>query len=655
MIAYRDPRRNAVLTEKRKATLMEKYGVDNVSKLSDVKAKISASARDRESYLEEKSARLADKRRNHSPIIRKCAICGLEFEASGSQSICKRSHYRTCVICGKKFECNLTSSSTQTCSRACQAQLRKTTVTSTQRICEYCGKPFYSASSTAKYCEGPHYKKCVICGAEFEITSDVLGSKYAPSTCSEACKQKLIVQTNLSKYGAEHASQLPESRAHNRDKALQNADKTKNTNLERYGYPFAVQHPSIRKKLSEKTSDPEVIAKTRATTLERYGVSYVMQSPEIARLHSNSQFQTEAMDGTRVDSSWERDVYNFLLRNGIDFKYNTYSIPFQYNGSEHVTHIDFKIGDLLLEVKGSHLLEGTYSDAPGVIPIDVKLQLYREHHVVVVTDDTCRNMFGHPNSLESNGLKYLNKCPNPLIGVDVTLFNNPAFPYADDRPPCFYKVKVDGKPSSLTAFYDDLIRWKMILNRIQYTGGFIDAKQVLTAMNVTRTCKQPSWFSKTLAKQVIQDYCTSTTIVDPFAGWGMRHDAAIELGREYVGSDLNAELVQWHQEHGRNITLADAKTFRYNQECSVFICPPYSDPKTGRCFEDYSFEGFDSSAKSLSQCDWLKIVMNNVPNASEYVMVCKIVDDDFKDNIVQTIENKSHFGTNYEYVVVVNR
>lgn len=97
---------------------------------------------------------------------------------------------------------------------------------------------------------------------------------------------------------------------------------------------------------------------------------------------------------------------------------------------------------------------------------------------------------------------------------------------------------------------------------------------------------------------------SSNTIVDPFAGWGARSDAAKKLGKTYIGCDLNLELVKWHIDCGRtNISLGNAVDFKFSDTCSVFICPPYSDPSTGRCFEDYNFEGFDESAKSMSQCD----------------------------------------------------
>lgn len=651
-ILLNNPERQKGINAKRDATVKMKYGVSNVNELKDVRNKISRSKTDKEAYFEEKAA---DIEANKKPVLRLCRLCGEEFVASeGGSWICSKDHYRECAVCGKQFVFNKASNVRNTCSQTCQLKLIQQNMKEEEKVCAYCGKKFKTIWRLAQYCGGPHYKKCEICGKEFAVV--VINSvDNLPRTCSNECRQILIEKTNLERYGVKYYVQTPEAREFLHNKSKEKEEQRKETNLEKFGYPYPTQNPVIRKKLSQAASSPEVIAKTRATTQEKYGVNYVMQSAEFARKHSNSQFHQVTCDGTRVDSRWEALIYNFLKRNNINFEYNTYSIEFEYNGSKHVTHIDFKIGDLLLEVKGSHLLEGAFSDAPGVVPIDVKIDLYKKYHVIVVTDSSCRDKFSKPNSSESNGLKYLDKCPEPLIGVDIELFDQPNFPYSDDRPPCFYDVKVDGSLSSFEAFYDEKLRWKMILNRINYTGGFIDAKQILTAMNVTRTCKQPSWFSKKLACDIIRKYCTSNTIVDCFAGWGMRHDAAIELEKKYVGIDFNNELVKWHQQHNRDIQFGDANEFKFNDECSVFICPPYSDPETGRCFEDYNFDGFDSSAKALSQCDWLRIVMNNVPNAKEYVMVCKIIDPGFEKYVVETIENKSHFGINNEYILVISK
>lgn len=318
-------------------------------------------------------------------------------------------------------------------------------------------------------------------------------------------------------------------------------------------------------------------------------------------------------------------IYNFCTRNDIVIN----------NCDDNL--VDFVIDNLKFAVLSNCELKIIVQDTE-------QLNLYKKNHIVIITEKSSSMLFGKPNSYQSNGFKYEKKCPNPLIGVDISLFDNPQFPYRDDRPKCFYDVKVSGQLSSYQAFMNEKIRWKMIVNRILYSGGFIDNVQVLSALNISRTCKQPSWFSVSFAEHIIATYVTSNTIVDPFAGWGARCDAACKLHKNYIGVDANADLVDWHHSKNRNnISLGDAKTFKYDGECSVFICPPYRD------VEVY----FDSQDNDLSQCDWLKIVMQNVPNAKEYIMVCKVIDEGWEKYIVETKTNKSHFGTNNEYVICV--
>lgn len=393
----------------------------------------------------------------------------------------------------------------------------------------------------------------------------------------------------------------------------------------------------------------------------REKLSYAQQhlSPEIYKQkilkdrqtkHKNNSFRNaSANDGKHFDSNYEVIVYEFCRRNHIPLQ-TQIPIRFEYNGKEHITFIDFKIDNYLFECKGGHLLLDVFGKQP--IPIEVKLDVYTKNHVILITDKLGNQIIPKPNSSESNGLKYLNKCSNPLIGIDIDLFKNPQIPYREDRPKCFYDVRVDGKPSVSEAWQDELLRWKMIKNRIDYVGGFIDNKQILTAMNVTRNCKQPSWFSKQYAKELIQKYITTNIILDPFAGWGTRCDACKELGIKYYGWDLNKELVDWHKEKGRlfetgnGIKYGDANNIKTDREnCSVFICPPYTD------FEQY-FKGQDLKT---TQCEWLQIVMNNIPNAKEYLMVCKVVDKGWEKYIVEEKINKSHLGTNKEYVLLIKQ
>ena len=145
---------------KRKATVLKKYGVDNVSKIEGVRTKIAESKSNSEKYNVAKMQAVSVAKANKSPIIRNCVICGKEFEATGSQTTCQGPHIRKCKICGKEFEYKHISDKRTTCSRECWSLLRKKSLASIKRICAFCGKEFYSESNTAKYCSEKHCKKC---------------------------------------------------------------------------------------------------------------------------------------------------------------------------------------------------------------------------------------------------------------------------------------------------------------------------------------------------------------------------------------------------------------------------------------------------------------------------------------------------------------
>ena len=416
-------------------------------------------------------------------------------------------------------------------------------------------------------------------------------------------------------------------------------NKKKNTFLKNYGVKNIFCLPKFQKEKQEKY-------------LKKTGAKNPAQVLEIRKkMVKNAKNSKSKINSIKFESTYERDFYDYCLRNKIEIQNRQIPIEYEYNGEKHITFIDFEVDGYLIECKGGRLLSGIFDYATNA-PIEVKLDIYRKNNVIIITDKKGSEYIPKSNSKESNGLKYLDKCPYPLIGIDIELFRNPEFPYRDDRPKCFYSVKVDNKLSALEAWTDETLRWKMIKNRINYVGGFINNKSILTAMNVTRTCKQPSWFDKKYAKDLIRKYITSDIILDPFAGWGTRCDAAKELNKKYYGWDLNKELVDWHHQKGRlfdtgcGIEYGDANNIKtIREDCSVFICPPYTN------FEIY----FENQDLKTTQCEWLQIVMNNIPNAKEYLMVCKVVDKEWEKYVIEEKINKSHLGINKEYVLLIKK
>ena len=125
------------------------------------------------------------------------------------------------------------------------------------------------------------------------------------------------------------------------------------------------------------------------------------------------------------------------MKNIVREFFNRNNLSHEENIQFHDINVDFKINELHFIVKPAEWFEKNN--------ISNVLKICRMYHIIVITEQSASKNFGKPNSLESNGLKYLNRCPLPLIGVDIRLFNNPEFPYKDDRPPCFYDVRVDGQ------------------------------------------------------------------------------------------------------------------------------------------------------------------------------------------------------------------
>lgn len=207
-----------------------------------------------------------------------CKICNKEFESNKKTAVCNECHTAVCVVCGNEFELKWPYTA-KTCSSKCRGIYRKESGISKAarakaeetfkerydsrgemranfqpKICAYCGKEFIPTSPRQKYCIGPHYGKCPICGKQMEIKDMYIG----PTACSEECRQEAIRRTSLERYGVDNVFKT--------DTVKQ---KIRDTVQDRYG----VDHYS-------KTA--EYKHKYAITMQERYGVDYPMQSKEIA-------------------------------------------------------------------------------------------------------------------------------------------------------------------------------------------------------------------------------------------------------------------------------------------------------------------------------------------------------------------------------------
>lgn len=146
-------------------------------------------------------------------------------------------------------------------------------VSLSKKVCILCGKEFVPKTNAQKVCNEKHYRKCEICGKEFEITRPSNSQRCCSKECS-AVKRK---QTMLERHGVEYAQQSAEIRA-----------KSEATNLRKFGYAHAAQSQEIKNKekaifqerygVDTPFQMTDFAEKRKQTCLKKYGVEHHLQA-----------------------------------------------------------------------------------------------------------------------------------------------------------------------------------------------------------------------------------------------------------------------------------------------------------------------------------------------------------------------------------------
>ncbi len=195
--------------------------------------------------------------------------------------------------------------------------------------CRFCGKP-------SRLRKGQFIKKGSACHKECRFKEQsISGSPFKDESVREKAKQ-----TNLKKYGSEHANQnqeiarrISEGRKKAQSKITNtNLDKygvenpfqseeikskIRQTNLKKYGHEHAMQSDEIKEKTKQTNRDrhgvdnPMQVAKIHdqavQTNIDRYGYPYPMQNPEV-QVFAQEKFA----DTVKIDESGYYKLINVL-------------------------------------------------------------------------------------------------------------------------------------------------------------------------------------------------------------------------------------------------------------------------------------------------------------------------------------------------------
>lgn len=201
----------------------------------------------------------------------------------------------------------------------------------------------------------------------------------------------------------------------------------------------------------------------------------------------------------------------------------------------------------------------------------------------------------------------------------------------------------------------------LLRNRLKYVKS-IDINNPIPlyiyagGLNITKIAPTVSYFKPWLAKYLTEKYLSDCeTIFDPFSGYSGRMLGVMAANKRYIGRDISTTQILESQIISEFIESIDStvkapileqgdiRKYKVNAEpWGVLTCPPYGD------IEEYP----ESDNKNISCDEWIDIVLKNV-RCNKYVFVVDDKIDKYKDYIVEIITNKSHFGSNDEYVVVI--
>lgn len=230
---------------------------------------------------------------------------------------------------------------------------------------------------------------------------------------------------------------------------------------------------------------------------------------------------------------------------------------------------------------------------------------------------------------------------------------NTAIEIVTSAHPSVWTCNVFKHKSPAEAWYTPELLYKTIANRLKYVGENLTPKDIIHGFSVTKVAPRVSLFRPALAKYLVNKYLADyNTIFDPCAGFSGRMLGVCSLGKHYTGQDCNWCTIQEATKLRDQLNLDAELTYKnsiYDKgsyDC-LFTCPPYMN-KTGDMIEIWNEE-----IEPLSEDEWIDTCLTNFM-CEKYLFVVGTTEK-YKDYIVETISNKSHFSNKMEFVIYIDK
>lgn len=407
--------------------------------------------------------------------------------------------------------------------------------------------------------------------------------------------------------------------------------KIEDTNIKLYGVPHVMSNPKIKHQQAKSA---------RKSSLEGRFEEFLIQN-------NFSYIHGYMVEGTPYNHEFDFAIFkedNLDILVDCDGTYY-HGYETDENGKSVNTYIDDYRSQLVPEgVKFLICLEGeeekAYSEVLKLINID-----YNKYIQEVF--DWCREVeFPYPKYNDN----ILNNSYSSLSKSDINNFSMNArygMKIIDHFHSSIWKANRNGSISPYSAWQKDDLLIKCIKNRIIYKGCNLDRSKVLAGFSINKIAPKVSIFNPNLAKYIVGKYLSNYNVIfDPCSGYSGRMLGVCSLGKRYIGQDINSETVEESNNIIKYFNLdasvecKDLLKDSGEYEC-LFTCSPYG-----------SKEKWNQEIENKSCDEWIEEILSRY-KCKEYLFVVDKTEK-YLNYIVEELKNKSHFGSNLEYIIKIS-
>lgn len=455
-----------------------------------------------------------------------------------------------------------------------------------------------------------------------------------------------------------------------REKAVR-LEKFKATNRAKYGYDFPSQRPERRQAMSEfmRENAREFAEKSKQTQLDRYGVvnhaclphRRAEQSERMSDAeHQRQVIETKKANGTVTTSSVEDELHGLLVE-----QFGAADVVTQYRDERYPFACDFYVPsrDLFIELNGSWTHGGRWYEEDVVRDAEllarwrakdggyhriaeqvwtvrdvVKRQTAAQHslnYVVLwdggaaLSDARLWLAMGAPDGTdwaemyswlpqrELNPARPFPATLDETSGLSPATVARRAARAATGEAFHAREVELWSRNEPVRPHHWGTLQARLYANRYRYLDKLpeeLTDVELLRGMTISGVLRGYTSFDNTGMLQVLDTYDV-TSVYDPCAGWGERLVTCAARGVDYRGTDVSVAVVEGHERMVNHYGLTRQRTSlgdaaqvdmrRGDHDC-VFTCPPYGD------IEIYTADGAENLDEAGFLDWWVQVVQVSV-------------------------------------------